>query len=88
MDAFKDANGNPDGYTQVDVVEAAKCFTGWNKTPGLAGGFRFQPGRHSPGDKLILGHVIPFRRRPAGVQEGEEVIALAASRGRPSPKST
>ena len=50
------------GYTEVDVVEVAKCFTGWtillnDTTPNWLRGV-FVPVLHSPGDKLVLGHVI------------------------------
>ena len=65
------------GYTQQDVIEVAKVFTGWMVPGGPGGGaasFRFQPAAHAPGDKKVLGRTIP----EAGVQEGEEVLDLLA----------
>jgi uncharacterized protein (DUF1800 family) len=118
------------GYTQKDVIEVAKCFTGWTIErpyganpngqrrlvggPGVgqggtamgAGGGRFQkparlqalgfqalqgngaamqsaepgafvfnPNRHEPGSKLVLGHVIP----EGGMKEGLEVLHILAT---------
>lgn len=71
-----DANGNPNGYTQFDIVEAAKAFTGWDNTPDVRGGFRFVASRHSPGSKLFLGQSIPFNG--SDPSEGEQVLTLAA----------
>lgn len=71
-----DRNGNPNGYSQNDIVEGAKTFTGWDKTPGNAGGFRFVSSRHSPGSKVVLGQTIPFDG--SGPGEGERVLQLAA----------
>ncbi len=68
--------GTPNGYTQFDIVEAAKAFTGWDNTPDVRGGFRFVSSRHSPGSKLVLGQSIPFNG--SGPSEGEQVLTLAA----------
>ena len=68
------------GYTQRDVIEVAKVFTGWMVPGGQGGGaasFRFQPAAHAPGDKKVLGHIIR-EGREGGVQEGEEVLDLLA----------
>ena len=68
------------GYTQQDVIEVAKVFTGWMVPGGQGGGaasFRFQPAAHAPGDKKVLGHIIR-EGREGGVQEGEEVLDLLA----------
>jgi uncharacterized protein (DUF1800 family) len=63
------------GYTQRDVEEVARCFTGWTvDRPFQGGGFVYDPRRHEPGDKTVLGHVI----REAGEREGEEVLDLLA----------
>ena len=69
--------GHPAGYTQADIVEAAKTFTGWTTPEGAAPGFRFVPGRHSPGSKTVLGQTVPFDG--AGPSEGERVLQIAAS---------
>ncbi len=64
------------GYTQGDVIEVARCFTGWTITkPAEGGTFVFNPNRHEPGAKTVLGHVIP----EGGVDEGLAVLHLLAS---------
>jgi uncharacterized protein (DUF1800 family) len=70
------AQGTPNGYTQFDIVEAAKTFTGWDNTADVRGGFRFISSRHSPGSKLVLGQSIPFNGSSSS--EGEQVLTLAA----------
>ncbi|HVT11793.1 MAG TPA: DUF1800 domain-containing protein [Fimbriimonadaceae bacterium] len=50
------------GYTQKDVMEVARCFTGWgieNRYLHAYGTLRFDPDTHDDGAKLVLGHVIP-----------------------------
>ncbi len=70
------AQGTPNGYTQFDIVEAARAFTGWDNTADVRGGFRFVSSRHSPGAKLFLGQSIPFDG--GSPSEGEQVLTLAA----------
>jgi uncharacterized protein (DUF1800 family) len=72
----KTDQGTPNGFTQFDIVEAAKAFTGWDNTPDVRGGFRFVSSRHSPGSKLVLGQNIPSN--DSGPSEGEQVLTLAA----------
>ena len=63
------------GYTQKDVTEVAKVFTGWTlDQPAKGGDFRFEPRMHEPGDKVVLGHRI----KPNGEKEGLEVLRLLA----------
>jgi uncharacterized protein (DUF1800 family) len=63
------------GYTQKDVTEVARVFTGWTlKQPREGGGFFFDERRHDPGDKLVLGHRI----KASGEKEGREVLHLLA----------
>src|SRR5271169_94589 len=63
------------GYTQKDVTEVAKVFTGWTLDPPKKGGdFRYEPRMHEPGDKFVLGHRI----KSNGEQEGREVLHLLA----------
>jgi len=69
-----DVNGNPNGYTQTDIVEAAKAFTGWRTLDVARPGFQFIASRHSPGAKQFLGQAIPF----SGVGEGEQVLTIAS----------
>ena len=47
------------GYTQKDVTEVARVFTGWTLEEMWQGGaFIFRPRIHEPGDKIVLGHRI------------------------------
>jgi uncharacterized protein (DUF1800 family) len=63
------------GYSQKDVTEVAKVFTGWTlEPPKKGGGFRFEPRMHEPGDKIVLGHRI----KENGENEGLEVLRLLA----------
>src|SRR5207249_846778 len=53
------------GYTQKDVTEVARAFTGWTiEQPRQGGGFRFAPALHDEGQKVVLGRVI----KPGGGQ--------------------
>jgi hypothetical protein len=69
-----DVNGNPNGYTQADIVEAAKAFTGWTTLDVARPGFQFIAGRHSSGSKQFLGQTVAFN----GVGEGEQVLTIAS----------
>src|SRR5437870_8952695 len=47
------------GYTQKDVVEVARCFTGRTiAQPRQGGGYRFDPRMHYDGEKHVLRHTI------------------------------
>lgn len=64
------------GYTQKDVQEVARCFTGWTiRQPRMGGGFYFAPWMHDNGEKVVLGHKIPAG---GGIKDGEEVIRILA----------
>ncbi|MDQ2733078.1 MAG: DUF1800 domain-containing protein [Armatimonadota bacterium] len=63
------------GYTQKDVQEVARCFTGWGINR-QTGEFRFTPFRHDDGQKIVLGHIIPAG---GGAQDGETVLDILAS---------
>ena len=64
------------GYSQRDVTEVAKVFTGWTiDKPNEGGGFEFDPRKHEPGPKLVLGHRIKFK----GEAEGREVLHMLAT---------
>jgi uncharacterized protein (DUF1800 family) len=64
------------GYTQQDVIEVARCFTGWTiDRPQQGGGFIFRPLAHDRGAKRVLGQVIPAG---GGQQDGERVIDILA----------
>jgi uncharacterized protein (DUF1800 family) len=63
------------GYTQKDVTEVARVFTGWTlKQPRQGGGFTFEERMHEPGDKMVLGHRIKAK----GEKEGFEVLHILA----------
>jgi uncharacterized protein (DUF1800 family) len=64
------------GYTQTDVTEVARCFTGWTiRNPQQGGGFFYNDRVHDKGEKLVLGVTIP----PGGGQEdGEKVLDILA----------
>lgn len=67
------------GYTQEDVYEVARCFTGWSiKDNFWRGRFEYRPGTHDSDDKRVLGRVIRGRKGAAGLQDGEEVLDLLA----------
>ncbi len=68
------------GYTQPDVVEVARCFTGWTirgdtrGRAGLFGGeFFFNPRVHDNGEKTVLGVKIPAG---GGQADGDKVIDI------------
>jgi uncharacterized protein (DUF1800 family) len=64
------------GYTQKDIQEVARAFTGWTiDTPRLGGAFRFDPRLHDDGDKVVLGRRIPGG---GGRKDGDEVLDLLA----------
>jgi uncharacterized protein (DUF1800 family) len=63
------------GYTQQDIVNVAKAFTGWTMQPRQGSGFMFVAARHERGEKTVLGQIIT----PGGVDEGERVLDIVAS---------
>jgi uncharacterized protein (DUF1800 family) len=61
------------GYTQKDVTEVARCFTGWTiEKPRQNPQFKFDERLHDPAPKLVLGKKI----HAGGMKDGEEVIDL------------
>jgi uncharacterized protein (DUF1800 family) len=63
------------GYTQKDVTEVARCFTGWTiEKPRIHPEFKFDERLHDPDPKLVLGKTI----HAGGMKDGEEVIDLLA----------
>jgi hypothetical protein len=76
------------GYTQKDVQEVARCFTGWTIYPprgaaaalglrdnGNGGEFYFNPRLHDDGEKIVLGHKIPAG---GGMKDGLMVLDILA----------
>jgi uncharacterized protein (DUF1800 family) len=69
------------GYTEADIKEVARCFTGWTlRFPGDPGGdygeFVFQPGIHDDLGKLVLGNSIAAG---GGQSDGEQVLDILAA---------
>jgi uncharacterized protein (DUF1800 family) len=63
------------GYTQKDVTEVARCFTGWTiEKPREHPEFKFDERLHDPDPKIVLGKKI----HAGGMKDGEEVIDLLA----------
>ena len=72
------------GYTQNDVMEVARCLTGWTvherKNARFAvGKVEFQANRHDDGEKVVLGVRIPAG---LGQEDLDRVIAIVS--GHPS----
>jgi len=65
------------GYTQADVREVARCFTGWGiDRPRQVGTFAFHPLAHDPGEKHVLGVTVPAG---GGMGDGERILDLLAA---------
>jgi uncharacterized protein (DUF1800 family) len=61
------------GYTQKDVTEVARCFTGWTiEKPREVAVFKFDEKLHDPDAKVVLGKKI----HAGGMKDGEQVIEL------------
>jgi len=64
------------GYTQKDVTELARVFTGWSITrPEEGAEFRFRPAMHDTQAKSVLG--VRFGAG-GGIEEGEKMIHILA----------
>jgi uncharacterized protein (DUF1800 family) len=65
------------GYTQKDVQEVARAFTGWTiANPREGGGFRFDARMHDDGEKMVLGHRISAG---GGRADAEQVLDILAA---------
>ena len=63
------------GYTQRDVMELARCLTGWTvKEHFWRGDFTFKADWHDPGSKQVLGMILPA----GGQSEAEKVLDALA----------
>jgi len=63
------------GYTQKDVTEVARAFTGWTiDKPRVYADFKFDDRLHDPDPKIVLGKRI----HAGGMKDGEQVIDLLA----------
>ena len=64
------------GYTQQDVINAARALTGWTIAgPQRGGGFTFAAYMHDAGEKHVLGHRLAAGR---GIEDGEELLDIVA----------
>jgi uncharacterized protein (DUF1800 family) len=64
------------GYTQEDVINVARAFTGWTiEQPRQGGGFRFEPRLHDNREKVVLGHRL---KAGGGQSDGEQVLDILA----------
>jgi uncharacterized protein (DUF1800 family) len=65
------------GYTQDDVINVARAFTGWTIfDANRFGEFQFNPAMHDRGEKVVLGHKFP---RGGGEEEGRRVLDILAA---------
>jgi len=64
------------GYTQKDIVEVARCFTGWTINQPRGGGeFVYNDRVHDKGEKVTLGVTIPAG---GGQEDAEKVLDILA----------
>jgi uncharacterized protein (DUF1800 family) len=64
------------GYTQQDVINVARAFTGWTiNPPAQGGGFVFRPQVHDAGEKIVLGHKLAAGR---GMEDAQDVLDILA----------
>ena len=71
--------GADGGYTQQDVIEVARAFTGWTiESPREKPEFYFDERIHDPDPKRVLGKKI----KAGGIKDGEQVLDLLAKNPR------
>jgi uncharacterized protein (DUF1800 family) len=65
------------GYTQRDVIDVARIFTGWSiDRPQQGAGFAFHEWAHDAGEKTVLGTKFPAGH---GMDEGLRLLKLLAA---------
>jgi len=65
------------GYTQQDVINVARIFTGWSiERPKLGGGFTFRDWAHDRGQKVVMGVTYPAGE---GMEEGVRLLKWLAT---------
>ena len=71
--------GEGNGYTEADVREVARAFTGWTFVrhweSGPYGTFRFDPSVHDAGPKVVMGQPVTG----VGVDQGVQLVERLAS---------
>jgi uncharacterized protein (DUF1800 family) len=64
------------GYTEADVVEVARCFTGFGNTPEQL--FRYRNNRHEEGSKQVFGlpafNFYDAADETSGMADGRQVV--------------
>lgn len=68
------------GYSQNDVSEVARCFTGWTidfRDEGTDGEYYYDPYTHDEGPKTVLGSLISGGR--PGFVDGRKVLDLLST---------
>jgi uncharacterized protein (DUF1800 family) len=75
------------GYTQRDVMEVARCLTGWTvrgtkQSKFGLGAVEFQPRLHDNGEKTVLGQFVAPGGRERDLDRVLEIIALHPSTAR------
>jgi uncharacterized protein (DUF1800 family) len=64
------------GYTQEDVIEMAKCLTGWTiREPRRDPEYMFRPEFHTTGKKVVMGRTFDY----GGEKDGEEALRMLAN---------
>jgi len=76
MELFSLGIGN---YTETDVKEIARCFTGWTFR---GDGFDFVAGIHDNASKTVLGTFIPAGQ---GIEDGRQVCRILADHAACAP---
>lgn len=69
--------GADNGYTQADIVEASKCFTGWRTRYDAVQDLtfmEFDANRHSTVNKTFFGQTITGRTGSQGYLEYQDVV--------------
>lgn len=62
------------GYTETDIKEVARCFTGWT-LDRETGEFRYLPAIHDNGSKVVLGQFIPAGGGQSDVETVLDILA-------------
>lgn len=69
------------GYSQQDIIDVARAFTGWTLAQGAPGigrtsrTFLFSPDKHDADQKSILGNTLAAGR---GIEDGDQVLEIIA----------
>ncbi len=63
-----------DNYSQRDVDELSRVFTGWGAATDGGKLMTFSAADHDPSDKVLFGETLRGREGAAGIEEGEEAL--------------